>query len=78
MSAVYTTEQIFERGGSWPGGKPILVVQANGGSVTISVRHGSGWVVSDTIAEDSVGELLVGQATIRITPDSGATFSIAG
>ena len=78
MSAVYTTEQIFERGGPWSGGKPILIVQANGGSVTISVRHGAAWVVSDTITNDAVGELLLGRATVRISPDNGATFSIAG
>jgi hypothetical protein len=58
-------------------GRAILTVQANGGSVEVQVEHTAGvWITADTISADYAGEIIFGQASVRIVPMGGATYMV--
>jgi hypothetical protein len=54
----------------------VLVVKANGGTVTVECAAGSGCVVSDTYTADGAFEQFVGSAKFRIIPTGGAEYDI--
>jgi len=74
---VYTSEQTFEGAHPFRASRRILTVKANGGTVTVSVKHGVEFIVAETINADTVGELNFGMATLKITPTGGAEFSVS-
>ena len=53
-----------------------LVVEANGGSLVISVYNGSDYVVSDTITEDSTNVIFTAGLKYRFAPSDGAVYSV--
>lgn len=69
-----TTTKTFEH---FKGQVRILSVQANGGTVDVQVEHDAGvWVTAEAISADQVGELVFGEATVRIVPAGGATYKV--
>ncbi len=54
-----------------------LVVEANGGSLVISVYNGSDWVVSDTITEDSTSVIFTAGLRFKFTPADGAVYNVS-
>lgn len=53
-----------------------LSVVLNGGSLTIELWDGSAYVLSDTITSDGTKQVNTWNSQIRITPISGAVYSI--
>lgn len=54
----------------------ILVIAANGGSVTIEIWDGEGWHIADVYSADVTKEYYTQGAELRFTPTGGATYSI--
>ncbi|MCH5555688.1 hypothetical protein [Pseudomonas syringae] len=57
-------------------GETMLIVKANGGTVTVEKRAGDGWVVTDAFAKDGGYLLKLGNSETRITPLAGAYFEV--
>ncbi|RMV39851.1 hypothetical protein ALP12_02163 [Pseudomonas savastanoi pv. phaseolicola] len=54
----------------------MLIVKANGGTVTVEKKAGDSWVVTDTLAKDGGYLLELGSSYTRITPTAGAYFEV--
>ncbi|KPY35680.1 hypothetical protein [Pseudomonas syringae] len=57
-------------------GETMLIVKANGGSVTVEKKAGDSWVVTDTFVRDGGYLLKLGNSDTRITPTAGAYFEV--
>ncbi|GBH11188.1 Phosphoribosyl 1,2-cyclic phosphodiesterase [Pseudomonas syringae pv. actinidiae] len=57
-------------------GRTMLIVKANGGTVTVEKKAGESWVVTDTFARDGGYLLELGSSYTRITPIAGAFFEV--
>ncbi|MCQ3000443.1 hypothetical protein NLO98_11845 [Pseudomonas syringae] len=57
-------------------GQTMLIVKANGGSVTVEKQVGASWVVTDTFTRDGGYLLQLGNSSTRITPAAGASFEV--
>lgn len=67
-SAQTTFESIYDR----PNRN--LVVDANGGTVTIEAQVGANWILTDTFSADGGNVVQQGLLTLRITPTGSAVF----
>lgn len=56
--------------------KVTLAVKANGGSVSVQIQAGDGWINTDTFWADGAYQLSFPPATIRIVPAAGASFEV--
>ena len=54
----------------------ILAIKSNGGTVTLEVKVGSSWLLTDTYTADTVVEIYFGHASLRISPTGGAEFEL--
>lgn len=54
----------------------LLLVAANGGSVTIEVWDGDSWHVADVYSVDVAKEYYTQGGKMRFTPAGGATYSL--
>lgn len=73
--AVYTTQQVFPARSVGGKGR-VLVVDANGGSVTVEYRIGENWIVEDVITTDGAFEFENNRSDVRITPAGGAEYAV--
>jgi len=58
-------------------GNRVLIVKANGGTVTVECKAGDAWVLTDTYSTDTAVEMFFGSALFRIVPVGGAEYDIA-
>lgn len=58
-------------------GRKLLVVKANGGSVSVQKLVGSDWVTTDTFAADGGFVLDLFNSATRFIPVGGAAFEIS-
>jgi len=54
----------------------LLIVQANGGSLTIEAYDGVNFIATDTVTADAANELYTKGARLRFTPAGGAVYNI--
>ncbi|AQL36871.1 MULTISPECIES: hypothetical protein [Pseudomonas syringae group] len=57
-------------------GQTLLIVKANGGSVTVEKQVGDSWVVTDTFTADGGHLLQLGNSATRFTPAGGAAYEV--
>ncbi len=71
---MYNTAQNFQ---FLDRGARVLVVRANGGTVSVQCHAGgSNWVTSDTYDADIATEMFFGLALFRIVPAGGAEYDV--
>lgn len=70
---MYNTAQQFQFSDN---ASHVIVVKANGGSVSVECKAGAAWVVTDTFAVDTATEMFFGSALFRVTPTGGAEFDV--
>lgn len=58
-------------------GQTMLIVKANGGSVTVEKQAGESWVVTDTFTADGGYLLQLGNSATRFTPAGGAVYEVS-
>lgn len=75
---MYLAQQTFSPA-DMPYGNRVLLIKANGGTVTVEALMDLNtdlWVQTDVKSEDGGFILACGNATIRITPSGGASFDL--
>lgn len=74
---LFSTAQSFD---GEPDTSRNMTVKVNGGSILVEVLHDAStgaWVTSDTITLDGVYSVDFDVLKLRLTPEGGATFSLA-
>lgn len=55
-----------------------IAVKTNGGSVSVQVKVGNDWVVTDTIASDGARIIYTDNLLFRVVPSGGAVYTLSG
>lgn len=54
----------------------ILVVKANGGSITIQKKVGTSWIIADTYTADGAFPMIFGNQPVRFVPVNGCEYEV--
>jgi len=54
----------------------ILIVKANGGSITVQKKVGTSWIITDTYTVDGAFPMMFGNTPVRFVPLNGCQYEV--